>query len=297
MTTHHSEPAKAVRSAPLLKDGDVVERLKQFRLRWQEDGDLLYLGKALTDAVVEIETLRPATPAPSASGGLEAVRGDESAVECAAIRIIRNRASDGPSADRAVAHAREFDTHVWRDAKRDARAALAAPAATSGDAMQPAIDGFAENAKIAERIFAPAPAVESAQVKAWTDVLAERRRQVEAEGWTPAHDDEHDKGEMAGAAAVYALHGATYKPWQPPEPKGFEAVREARKEASKSLGTLKSALASMRAKNPAPPRCWPWHIDWWKPSDPRRNLVKAGALILAEIERLDRASLATDAEG
>ncbi|MGY6251140.1 hypothetical protein ACXIUS_26970 [Bosea thiooxidans] len=45
------------RIAPLLKDGDVVERLKQFRLRWQESGDLTYLGKALTDAVVEIESL------------------------------------------------------------------------------------------------------------------------------------------------------------------------------------------------------------------------------------------------
>ena len=35
---------------------------------------------------------------------------------------------------------------------------------------------------------------------------------------------------------------------------------------------------------------WPWSREWLKPSDRRRNLVKAGALILAEIERLDRAS-------
>lgn len=56
-------------------------------------------------------------------------------MERAAIRIIRNRASDGPSADRAVAHARQFDTDVWRDAKRDARSALAAspaPAPAAG---------------------------------------------------------------------------------------------------------------------------------------------------------------------
>lgn len=35
---------------------------------------------------------------------------------------------------------------------------------------------------------------------------------------------------------------------------------------------------------------WPadWHDDSFKPSDYRRNLVKAGALILAEIERIDR---------
>lgn len=33
---------------------------------------------------------------------------------------------------------------------------------------------------------------------------------------------------------------------------------------------------------------WPWSLDWWKPTDRRRDLVKAGALIIAEIERLDR---------
>ncbi len=38
------------------------------------------------------------------------------------------------------------------------------------------------------------------------DVLAERRRQVQVEGWTPAHDDEHGNGEMAVAASCYALH-------------------------------------------------------------------------------------------
>lgn len=37
-------------------------------------------------------------------------------------------------------------------------------------------------------------------------------------------------------------------------------------------------------------RFWPWYSEWWKPTDRRRNLVKAGALILAEIERLDRAA-------
>lgn len=66
------------RTAPLLKDGDIVERLKQFRLRWQEDGDLTYLGKALTDAVVEIERLRkaPASPSPEAlpASGVEAAK-------------------------------------------------------------------------------------------------------------------------------------------------------------------------------------------------------------------------------
>lgn len=57
MTTTHPAQAEA-RKAPLLKDGDLFDRLKQFRLRWQENGDLTYLGKALVDAVVEIEVLR-----------------------------------------------------------------------------------------------------------------------------------------------------------------------------------------------------------------------------------------------
>ena len=37
------------------------------------------------------------------------------------------------------------------------------------------------------------------------DVLTERRRQVEAEGWTTAHDDEHEDGQLAAAAASYAV--------------------------------------------------------------------------------------------
>jgi hypothetical protein len=35
------------------------------------------------------------------------------------------------------------------------------------------------------------------------------------------------------------------------------------------------------------PANWPWEGEWWKPStDPVRNLVKAGALIASEIDRL-----------
>lgn len=81
------------------------------------------------------------------------------------------------------------------------------------------------------------------------DVLAERRRQMTGEGWTPEHDDTHTTGELASAAACYAL---CRFPW----------------------GGI--------------PAMWPWSRDWWKPKDRRRNLVRAAALILAEIERIDR---------
>ena len=99
--------------------------------------------------------------------------------------------------------------------------------------------------------------------RAANDVLHERRRQVEAEGWTPERDDAHGRGEIARAACSYA----------------YEAGRTGQ-QRSDSLGS-------------APPM-WPWDLDWWKPSNARRDLVKAGALILAEIERLDRVARNTE---
>jgi len=84
------------------------------------------------------------------------------------------------------------------------------------------------------------------------DVIAERARQVEGEGWSPEHDDEHDGGEIAQAAAAYCEHAVNQDANLP----GF----------------------------------WPWDEAWWKPRTPREDLVRAGALILAEIERIDRAS-------
>ncbi|MGC3609462.1 hypothetical protein ACPTJN_25865 [Pseudomonas aeruginosa] len=95
--------------------------------------------------------------------------------------------------------------------------------------------------------------------RAWLDVQAERRRQVEAEGWTPEHDDEHSHGQMARAAACYALAGSS----------------------APNDGTA-ALLVSL---------AWPWDQQWWKPTSARRDLVKAGALVLAEIERLDRACI------
>lgn len=112
----------------------------------------------------------------------------------------------------------------------------------------------------------PQPAAQEAPREAVSDaardVLAERRRQVEAEGWTPEHDDEHADGSMARAAAVYALYdlGVPASQW-------VDSLR---------LGNGDSL--------------WPWDWQWLKPKDHRRNLVRAGALILAEIERLDRAA-------
>ncbi|HGN2140882.1 TPA: hypothetical protein ACKRYP_004903 [Pseudomonas aeruginosa] len=107
------------------------------------------------------------------------------------------------------------------------------------------------------RSLAAAPGTEVPQ--AWLDVQAERRRQITAEGWTPDHDDAHSHGEMARAAACYALAGSS----------------------APNDGTA-ALLVSL---------AWPWDEQWWKPTSARRDLVKACALALAEIERLDRAGI------
>ena len=89
------------------------------------------------------------------------------------------------------------------------------------------------------------------------EIAAEWRRQVEAEGWTPEHDDTHAGADLGYAAASYVLSAIGHFP-------GDRAQQM--------------------------PGFWPWGKEWWKPSAPRRDLVKAAALIVAEIERLDRAS-------
>ena len=93
-------------------------------------------------------------------------------------------------------------------------------------------------------------------------VISERQRQQSVEGWTPKHDDRHDNNELAFAASCYAFHSAAAS-WD------FE-------DDGKPYDI-----------HPAP-KNWPWSPEWWKPTNPRRDLVKAGALILAEIERIDR---------
>lgn len=104
-------------------------------------------------------------------------------------------------------------------------------------------------------LYAATPArVDTVGGEAARDVLVERQRQVNSEGWTPEHDDQHGAADMAHAAACY-IFGHMH--WSPND---------------------------MRQR-------WPWAHEWFKPSNRRRNLVKAGALILAEIERLDRAAM------
>lgn len=93
-------------------------------------------------------------------------------------------------------------------------------------------------------------------------VVAERERQVTAEGYTPEHDTDHQPGQLAQAGIAYAWDHAS-------EPGGKEwKIRHGYD------GTVVGF----------PPECWPWDDDWWKPKSIQRDLVRAGALIAAEVD-------------
>jgi hypothetical protein len=85
------------------------------------------------------------------------------------------------------------------------------------------------------------------------EVLNERRRQIEVKGFTVEHDRQHDEGELAEAAAAYALYAAHI-----PGAKDF----------------------------------WPWQYHSFRSGTEREALIKAAALLVADIERID----AKDAE-
>jgi hypothetical protein len=98
--------------------------------------------------------------------------------------------------------------------------------------------------------------IDPASVLALADIAIEQARQIEGEGWSAAHDDAHPSGELATAAAAYALAWHT--------PKG--------------------------SVHP-PPSFWPWEREWWKPKSKHRNCVRAGALLVAELARHLRSAL------
>lgn len=78
----------------------------------------------------------------------------------------------------------------------------------------------------------------------------ERQRQIDVERWTPEHDDTHTDDEFLLAAGSYI---------------------------SATMGNDRTM-----------PSYWPWADETWKPAEPMGNLVKAGALIAAEIDRIQR---------
>lgn len=87
----------------------------------------------------------------------------------------------------------------------------------------------------------------------------ERKRQVTSEGWASSHDDTHCHGELVKAAMAYC-----------------------------QVASVPRDDTSVLANRP--PSYWPWEVGAWKPKNRRRDLIRAAALIVAEIERIDRAA-------
>lgn len=94
----------------------------------------------------------------------------------------------------------------------------------------------------------------------------ERTRQILAEGYDPHHDDKHEEFELARAAAVYTIYATL------PELDCQFAMQHGPRLYGSDL-------------------LWPWDKSFLKLTTARRDLVKAAALIVAEIERIDRTAL------
>lgn len=94
----------------------------------------------------------------------------------------------------------------------------------------------------------------------------ERERQIAKEGYDSAHDAQHDGGELSEAACCYANLASSQT-----RGAGAEEIRPLILDGFDSMLT------------------WPFDDEDFKPvEDPIRNLVIAGALIAAEIDRLQR---------
>lgn len=121
-----------------------------------------------------------------------------------------------------------------------------------------------------DRTYATVPLASGADL-----IVAERQRQVDAEGWTPEHDASHTGQSLAWAAVCYAApetvyrrtalaRGATYLdpwPWQP----------------DKRVTTGPNAEHRLKGRKPTT-------------AERLRELIKAGALIAAEIDRIQAQS-------
>lgn len=95
-------------------------------------------------------------------------------------------------------------------------------------------------------------------------IAEERKRQIDVEGWGKGHDACHDQNELALAAICYAF------------PQNNIQIGD-------EDGRVNPLVVMIERI-----RFWPWGMKWWKPSPKNRvrELVKAGALIAAEIDRL-----------
>lgn len=131
----------------------------------------------------------------------------------------------------------------------------------------------------------------SKDIKTGIELIAEeRQRQIDVEGWTAEHDMEHKTFEMSAAAACYIAKNISKK---------LEDINHTNQSPLAEFKVYDFGESGFminngdrgdrRVRKAGWVNGWPWAAKWFKPSDdPIRNLVKAGALIAAEIDRLQK---------
>ncbi|HFT6958867.1 TPA: hypothetical protein ACGRP4_001299 [Stenotrophomonas maltophilia] len=131
--------------------------------------------------------------------------------------------------------------------------------------------GFYRNSQLAEvlrRVLSAALARQTVDLGSGIEAIAgERQRQLQAEGFTREKDQQYRRGELAKAATAYVQLAAL---------------------------DLEAGTRNHIAWH-GPAAVWPWAAEWWKPVDARRDLVRAGALIAAQIDQIDSQEGAADA--
>ena len=125
--------------------------------------------------------------------------------------------------------------------------------------------GASDSSVSASELIAPQPAQGGRAVTGIELIAAERERQIKEEGWTAEHDEQHEEDELAWAAVYYAM----------PKPLAFHCPR---------VGRCEIHPFAVFPQN--------WNSHWAKrdEKDRIRQLVVAGALIAAEIDRIQEAA-------
>ena len=110
--------------------------------------------------------------------------------------------------------------------------------------------------------------------------------QLRHNGMGPMIDHEKNR-KMARLAQVV---GVESQPVSPFGPSVMGLLEEETEQDDTYVGFQLSAAAICYIEPMEAENYWPadWYDDSFKPTDTRRNLIKAAALIIAEIERLDR---------
>ena len=112
-------------------------------------------------------------------------------------------------------------------------------------------------------------------------IAEERQRQIDVEGYTKEHDMLHDEREFRNAAASYMMPNSIRPTLDVTDKLDVQPSYAVIYDHYSSDGTLHKLRV-------LPPYIWPWNEQSWKPTplDRVRELVKAGALIAAAIDRL-----------